>query len=62
MSKQVLKSLCRREELYETPKLNEKLYLNHQGFTKIENLEEYTELRAIWLNNNGLERIEGLDN
>ena len=32
-----------------------------QGFTRIQNLEEYTGLKVIWLEGNGLTVIEGLD-
>ncbi|CBZ56081.1 putative leucine rich repeat protein [Neospora caninum Liverpool] len=47
---------------YESPALNEKLYFHFRGFTKIENLDSYTQVRALWLEGNGIRKIEGLDN
>lgn len=61
MSKYTLKVICENEELYEFPDLNEKLYLQFKGFHKIENLDEYINIKAIWLNNNGIMKIEGLE-
>ena len=54
MSKKNLKIFCEKEDLYEFPSLNEKIYLNHKSIHKIENLEEYINLRALWFNNNGI--------
>ena len=61
MTKARLKELCRKDSLYGTPHLNDKLYLHYKGFRAISNLEEYTGLRVLWLEGNGLARIEGLD-
>lgn len=54
-------NLCKERGLFRTPELNEKLYLHFCGFKKIENLEEYVNCRAIWLENNCIERIENLE-
>ena len=41
--------------------MNEKLYLHFKGFKKIQGLAEYVNLKAIWLEGNGIESIMGLD-
>lgn len=60
MSRAVLRDLCTKHELYRTPELNDKLYLNFQGFSRIAGLEEYTALRALFLEGNALTSLEGL--
>lgn len=52
---------CLEHDGYESPELNEKLYLHFRGFRKIENLEPYVNCKALWLESNGFEKIEGLD-
>ncbi|ETI33908.1 hypothetical protein PPTG_05551 [Phytophthora nicotianae INRA-310] len=61
MEKKLLKKLCRDNDLYVTPSINDKLYLHYKGFRCIKNLEEYTGLKVLWLEGNGLPRIEGLE-
>lgn len=52
---------CLENDGYDTPELNEKLYLHFRGFRKIENLDEYVNCKALWLDSNGFDVIEGLD-
>lgn len=62
MTKKAIMDQCKRNKLYSTPRLNDVLYLHFQGFPKIENLEDYTGLKCLWLESNAISTIEGLDN
>lgn len=62
MTKKAILDQCKRNKLYTTPPLNDVLYLHFQGFPKIENLDEYTGLKCLWLESNAISKIEGLDN
>lgn len=62
MTKQLLRKLCKDDGLYSTPSINDKIYLHYKGFSEVKNLEEYTGLKALWLEGNGLARISGLEN
>ena len=61
MSKEEIRLSCLQNEGFETPELNEQLYLHFRGFKRIENLDEYTSCKAIWLESNGFEKIENLE-
>ncbi|KAL0487888.1 dynein assembly factor DNAAF1 [Acrasis kona] len=61
ISVELIKSLCKDQNLFQTPYLNDKLFLHYKGFKKIENLEIYTELKALWLEGNAIQRIENLE-
>lgn len=52
--------LCEYNGGYEYPHLNSNLYLNFQGFHKIENLDNFINLRVLYLENNCIGKIEGL--
>lgn len=61
MTKEVLREICHQHKLYRTPALNDKLYCNFKGFRSITNLEQYTGLKALFLEGNALESLEGLN-
>ena len=52
---------CLENSGYETPELNDKIYLHFKGFKKIENLDKFTGCKAIWFDSNGFSKIENLD-
>eukprot|EP00656_Telonema_subtile_P050183 TRINITY_DN6433_c0_g1_i2.p1 TRINITY_DN6433_c0_g1~~TRINITY_DN6433_c0_g1_i2.p1 ORF type:complete len:274 (+),score=83.27 TRINITY_DN6433_c0_g1_i2:87-908(+) len=55
-----IRRLCKEHGLYLMPNLNDRLYLQDQGFRKIQSLEEYSRLRALWLDNNAIHCIDNL--
>ena len=52
---------CLENNGYETPELNDKIYLHFRGFKKIENLDKFTGCKALWLDSNGFGKIENLE-
>lgn len=57
-----VKGLCRAYGygMYETPHLNEKLYLHFYGFRRISGLEEYPNIKTLYLEGNAIQKIENL--
>jgi len=55
-----LKKHCKAQNLYTTPSLNEKLFLHFKGFQSIQNLEEFTGLKALFLEGNAIDSLDGL--
>lgn len=46
---------------YTTAYLNEKLYLHYKGFRKIQNLEEFWDLKCLYIEGNAISKIENLE-
>ena len=61
ISEDFCKKLCYYNGGYDSAKLNVNLYLHFQGFRKIQNLENFTNLQVLYLENNSISKIEGLD-
>ena len=55
-------NLCVYNGGYEYPHLNANLYLHFQGFHKIQNLDSFTNLKVLYLENNCIDKIENLHN
>lgn len=60
MTKDVLVAACKDNGGYKQPHLNDQLFLQCKGFCEISNLEEYTEVKALWLEQNGLNSVENI--
>lgn len=51
-----------RRMYYRTEELNDKLYIHYKGWRRLQNLEGFTGLRALYAECNAFSRIEGLQN
>jgi dynein assembly factor 1 len=62
INKQSLRKVLKEQKLYSSDvSLNDVIYLQCKGIEKLENLEEMTGLKALYLEQNAISRIEGLD-
>ena len=61
MTASAVQKLCKESGGYNTKCLNEKLYLHFKGWPKIENLEEFTGARVVWLEGNGVSTFPKID-
>jgi hypothetical protein len=57
MTSEVLVAACKEHDGYETPDLNDTLYLHFKGFRSIRNLEPYVNLKSLWLESNGITEV-----
>ncbi|XP_046558606.1 dynein axonemal assembly factor 1-like [Haliotis rubra] len=55
LTKAFLRQHCKDNKLYLTPELNDVLYLHYKG------LEAHTGLKCLWLECNGIQKIENLE-
>jgi dynein assembly factor 1, axonemal len=60
MSAQALRAICVQNKLYRTPHLNDNLYANFKGFRNLCGLEQYVNLKALFLEGNALEDLHDM--
>lgn len=62
ISEDFLRKLLRSDMrvYYSTKSLNDKLFLHFKGFRKIENLEDFSGLKVLYIEGNAISVIEGL--
>ncbi|KAG5470884.1 hypothetical protein CUR178_02190 [Leishmania enriettii] len=61
MTKDVIVASCKANGGYTAPGLNDQLFLHCRGFTAIQNLEPYTSVKVLWLEQNALSTLSGLE-
>lgn len=62
MSEDAIRLCVKRQEFMDDPGLLQRLYLHHKGFTEIQNLDVFTQVKALFLESNSLTKIENLQN
>ena len=63
MTPDAIRQITKEMKQYQSPELNEKLYLHFKGWKKIEEcLGAYTGVRALWLEGNGLRSLDNMGN
>ena len=60
MTEKFCSELCDFNGYYSIPKFNYNLYLHYYAFTKIENLDNFINLRVLYLENNCIRKIENI--
>jgi len=49
------------KKYYRTPSLNEKLYLHYKGFSRMNNLDQFINLKCLYFEGNGCDSMLGLE-
>lgn len=60
ITQRFLSELCEETGLYTTASLNEKLFISHRGLSKIDGLEKFTGVKALYLDSNMFRKMENL--
>ncbi|KPI88957.1 hypothetical protein ABL78_1923 [Leptomonas seymouri] len=61
MTKEAIVASCKANGGYAAPHLNDQLFLHCKGFTEIKNLESYRDVKVLWLEQNALSELSGLE-
>ena len=61
MTPKALRKICVEKGGYATPELNDTVYFHYKGFSRIEGLDAYVGVKALWLEGNGFFKIENLE-
>ncbi|KEG11663.1 Leucine-rich repeat-containing protein ODA7 [Trypanosoma grayi] len=61
MTSEVLMAACKNHGGYAAPHLNDQLFLQCRGFLRISNLKDYVNLKVLWLEQNAISELSGLD-
>jgi dynein assembly factor 1 len=62
LTEEYIMGVCEENGGYTTPYLNDILYLHYKGFSEIQCLDKYKNIKCLWLESNGLQKIRGLEN
>lgn len=60
MTPELVADICKERHLWSQPHLNTQLFLHGKGFDAIQGLEDYCNVRALYLGNNNISSIQGL--
>ena len=58
-----IRDLFKREprRYYRTPCLNDKLYFHYKGFSKVQNMEQFVNMKCLYFEGNGCSSLKGLE-